>query len=54
MLPIIAVHLLLWAARVRFQEFEQVAKRIWLEAGMDADKLWEEASKPPESSSGQS
>jgi 20S proteasome alpha/beta subunit len=30
----------LWAARARFQEFEQVFKRLMNEAGMDGEKMW--------------
>lgn len=35
----------LWAARAMFQDAEQVFKRTWREAGLDADKLWAQATE---------
>ena len=37
--------LLLWAARARFQEFEQIFRRLAKEAGMDAEKMWAETTE---------
>ncbi|MGA7891114.1 MAG: hypothetical protein WB993_16640 [Candidatus Sulfotelmatobacter sp.] len=36
---------LLWAARARFQEFEQVFKRMMKEGGVDGEKMWAEVTE---------
>jgi 20S proteasome alpha/beta subunit len=35
----------LWAARARFQEFEQVFKRMMKEGGVDAEQMWAEVTE---------
>jgi 20S proteasome alpha/beta subunit len=35
----------LWAARARFQEFEQVFKRLMEEGGIDGEKMWAEVTE---------
>jgi hypothetical protein len=35
----------LWAARARFQEFEQVFKRMMKEGGVDGEKMWAEVTE---------
>jgi hypothetical protein len=36
---------LVWAARARFQEFEQVFKRLMKEGGIDGEKMWAEVTE---------